>query len=134
MKKLEQLNASIAVLNQKITNIHFNYKGDDFRDIHLYTEELYKIGLDLYDDISEKIAMRNLVVKASFSEHLAQSKIVELKGTRLSRAEVSKTLVDDLTTIIELCKEVNALPVIQPLLDEIYMAMDKYRWIFNSIV
>ena len=134
MKKIEQLNATIAVLNQKLNNIHFNYKGDNFREIHLFTEDLYKKGLILYDDLSEKIAMRNIIVKASFSEHLNDSQIKELKGTRLSKKEISEVLVQDITKVIEVAKEVKTSPVIQPLLDEIYLVMDKYRWIFNSIV
>ena len=134
MKNIEKLNASIAVLNQKLNNIHFNYKGSNFREIHLFTEEFYNKNLELYDDLSEKIAMRNIVVKASFSEHLIDSEIDELKGIRLTKEEVSNTLVKDITTIINLAEKVETSSVIQPLLDEIYLTMDKYRWIFRSII
>lgn len=134
MKQLKILNASVAVLNQKLNNIHFNYKGPQFREVHLFTEELYKEGLELYDELSEKIAMNGEIVPASFKEHLEITKIKELEGKRFDLKEVSEILVKDLTTIIKLCDKVDATATVQPLLDEIYLAADKYRWIFNSMV
>lgn len=133
MKKLQILNSSIFVLNQKLNNIHFNYKGDNFRDIHLFTEEAYKIGLELYDDVSEKIAMNNAIVKASLSEHLNESKIEDLKGSKFTKGKVSNILVKDFTSLIKITKQVEGIETIQPLLDEVYMWADKYRWIFKSM-
>lgn len=134
MTNLKKLNASIAVLNQKLNNIHFNYKGDDFRGIHLFTEELYKIGLELYDDLSEKIVMQGEISPASFKEHLELSGIEEIEGKLFTKEEVSHIIVKDLTKIIEIANEVTSTSTIQPLLDEVFMVADKYRWIFKSII
>ncbi len=131
---LMKLSATVAVLNQKLNNIHFNYKGEHFRSVHLFTEELYKEGLELYDDLSEKIAMQNQFVPASFKKHLELTEIQELGNEELDVKKVSQILVEDLSTIIELTERVETSSTIQPLLDEVFMVADKYRWIFKSMV
>lgn len=134
ISNLKKLSATVAVLNQKLNNIHFNYKGEHFRSVHLFTEELYKEGLKLYDDLSEKISMQNQVVPASFKHHLELSVIDELDECPFGVREISRVLVNDLTLIIELGEKVESSSTIQPLLDEVFMIADKYRWIFKSMV
>jgi starvation-inducible DNA-binding protein len=127
MEKLNKLNASIAILNQKLNNIHFNYNGKEFRTIHKLTEKLYKECLKIYDDLSEKISMRNMIVPASFSEYLKLSLLKEEKGRRFTHEEVVKIITFDLTTLIDFTKKIEVHAVVQPLLDEIFLVLDKYR-------
>ncbi|MCR8612882.1 MAG: hypothetical protein NC236_00145 [Mycoplasma sp.] len=137
IEKLEILTSSVWVFNQKLYNIHFNTQGNMFWDIHKMTEELYDKTTDLYDELGEKIAMFEKVVKASFNEHLTISNISDIPGKKFTGEEAVKIIVSDLEEIIRTTKEVpggEEYPTVQPLLDEIFLMADKYKWLFSSLL
>ena len=134
LKKLEELNSSVWVLTQKVKNIHFNLKGKKFYSLHKLTDELYAELEEQYDELSEKIAMTGEVVKASFTEHVANSKVEDTKGQKWSLESGANAIANDLTTLLGLTKELTEMDImtLQPVLDEVSMIADKYRWLFKS--
>lgn len=132
INSLKVLQASLQVFYQKLNNFHWNVKGLEFFEVHKQTEKLADEIHDLVDRVAEKIVMNESVALGSFQEILKYSKINEIKSKDFGYLEVAKNIKNDLTVIIELSDNVGTGSVIQPLLDEIYMLCDKYRWQFGA--
>lgn len=134
LKRVEELNSSIWVLTQKVKNIHFNLKGKEFYALHRLTDKLYAELEEAYDLISEKIAMAGFVVKASFKEHLENSQVEDVPGKQWAYEEAINAIVEGLDALLVITEELSEEGMIrlQPALDEVTMAADKYKWLFKS--
>lgn len=133
IKSLKNLQASLQVFNQKINNIHWNVKGLEFFEIHEQTDKLYHEIIELIDGVAEKIVMNEGVALGSFGEILEISKIKEISSKNFNYLEAAKIIEDDLKILIDITNDVETSPTIQPLLDEIFMVCDKYKWQFGTI-
>lgn len=133
VKSLKVLQASLQVFYQKLNNIHWNVKGLEFFEIHEQTDKLYHEMIELIDGVAEKIVMNDGIALGSFKEILEISKINEIESKHFDYLEASKIIEQDLKTLIDVTNSVETSPTIQPLLDEIYMVCDKYKWQFGVI-
>lgn len=132
MNSLNKLLASVAVLKQKAQNLHWNVRGADFMPMHKLTQGLYE-GLDgLFDDIAEKIAMQGKLPFSRLEDYVKESILEEIEPKRFTTREVVEILVKDLKEIHEFAKKVETNQYIQPLLDEIFLFLDKQLWFFES--
>ena len=133
IENLKVLQGSLMVLTNKIYNIHWNMKTEHFFSLHKNTEHLFENLTKFYDDVAEKIVMNNNFAIGTLKEQLKYSVIEEIEPKEFGSQEISKIIAEDLTTIITLCDKVEATNTIQPMLDEIYLAADKWRWQFSKI-
>lgn len=131
--KLKKLQASLVVFNYKIYNLHWNVKDPHFFELHKNTEQLFEQLSELYDAVAEKIVMHGYLAIGTLQEALKLSAIKEIKEADFCLKTISKIVDEDLTTIISLCDDVKGTNVIQPLLDEIYLVTDKFRWMFKKL-
>ncbi|MGL5438228.1 MAG: Dps family protein [Metamycoplasmataceae bacterium] len=130
IEKLKILQSSLIVFTNKVYSIHWNMKGKEFFSLHQATEDLFKDFSEFFDSIAEKIVMHGQLSVGTLKESLELSKIKEIPVKEFEAKELSEIIVKDLTTIIDLCDDVEGTNVIQPLLDEIYASSDKWRWKF----
>lgn len=121
------------VLTNKIYNIHWNMKGKHFFELHKNTENLFETLTKFYDDVAEKIAMHNELAIGTLVNRLKYSKIKEIDAKHFEVKEISNIIVFDLLIIIDLCDNVDGTNLIQPMLDEIYLSCDKWRWQFKNL-
>ncbi|MGL4343201.1 MAG: Dps family protein [Metamycoplasmataceae bacterium] len=133
IKKLKTLQASLMVLTNKIYNIHWNMKSKHFFELHKNTEELFEDLTKFYDDVAEKIVMHKHLAIGTMKDQLKYTKIDEIEEKEFDIIEISKIIEHDLTVIISLCDDIEGTNVIQPILDEIYVSMDKWRWKFRQL-
>lgn len=120
------------VLTNKIYNFHWNMKTVNFFSLHKSTNDLFEELTEFYDEVAEKIVMLGDLAIGTLKDQLLYSKINEVKEKEFTHDEIAKTIVKDLTIIIKLCDEVEGTNIIQPMLDEIYMSADKWRWQFKK--
>ncbi len=132
MNLLNKLLANIAIAKQNATNLHWNVRGPLFWPLHKITEKLYEGLNDFIDDVAEKVAMQGEMPLSTYKEYIDNADIKEIKPKAFNVDEVIKHVVDDLNIVQKSANLVKSTDVIQPLLDEIYLFIDKQRWIFNS--
>ncbi len=133
IENLKVLQASLMVLTNKIYNIHWNMKTSLFFSLHKNTEDLFEDLTKFYDDVAEKIVMHNELAIGTLKDQLKYSVIQEVEAKDFNSQEISKIIVADLTTLIKLCDQVEGTNTVQPMLDEIYLSADKWRWQFSKI-
>ena len=131
-KELNTLLASVAVLAQKANNAHWNVEGIDMMPYHKLTEEFYEGLLELVDEIAEKVRMQDELPFSTFAEYVQHSAIEEGVTKVWNSKEIAEVFTKDLDTLQGVTQKVPATDTIQPLLDEVYLFIDKYRWIFKS--
>ena len=134
IEKLKNMASSIAVFNQKLNSIHFNYKGNEFLSVHKLTEKLYKELLELYDLYSEKVVQLGGIAPGSLEEHLKRTFINEVKWKESSLQVIVKDISDDLTIFINKLQKMESFSTIDPLNDEFYLIADKYRWLIKAFI
>lgn len=133
IENLKVLQGSLMVLTNKIYNIHWNMANTNFFSLHKSTEELFENLTKFYDDVAEKIVMHKSFAIGTLKDQLKYSVIEEVEPTDFDTREISEIIVKDLTSIIDLCDKVEGTNTIQPMLDEIYLSADKWRWQFSKI-
>ncbi|MGL5617453.1 MAG: Dps family protein [Metamycoplasmataceae bacterium] len=133
IENLKVLQSSLMVFTNKVYNLHWNMANKNFFSLHKNTEKLFKKMTLFYDDVAEKIVMNNHFAIGTLKDQLKYSVIKEIEPKEFNEDEISKIIVKDLTTIIGLCDKVQSKNTIQPMLDEIYISVDKWRWQFSKI-
>lgn len=134
MKKLNDLLAEFVVLNQKTYTLHWNVKGTDGLDAHKLTDDLYSGLTEFIDEIGEKIKMTGEYPSGSLKELLGLATIKEVKAKDFKTEEVAKTVIADLTTLEKVTLAIKPDHRIQPLFDEIFMFIDKQRYLFGLLL
>ncbi|WP_161565532.1 MULTISPECIES: DNA starvation/stationary phase protection protein [unclassified Mycoplasma] len=129
---MNKLLASVAVATQNAQNMHWNVRGQQFRTFHKLTEKLYQGLNEFVDALAEKIAMQNDQPLSTMASYLEHSQIKEYKPHAFSAQEIVTNVVNDLNKIQTLAEQVKTNSVIQPLLDEIFLFVDKQRWFFAA--
>ncbi|MGL5591078.1 MAG: Dps family protein [Metamycoplasmataceae bacterium] len=133
IESLKILQSSLMVFTNKVYNLHWNMANKNFFSLHKNTEKLFKEMTKFYDDVAEKIVMNNHFAIGTLKDQLKYSVIDEVEPKDFNEDDISKIIVKDLTTIISLCDKVEGKNTIQPMLDEIYISADKWRWQFSKI-
>ena len=134
MNGLNKLLANFAVLNQKAYNMHWNVEGHEFMSTHKMTEKLYEKLTEFVDRVAEKIRMMSGTPYSTMTEYLTNSDIKEIKPRRFTYQQISEIVVADLTVLEKSALAVKTSATIQPLLDDIFLMIDKERWLFRSMV
>lgn len=131
---MNKLLAHIAVLKQKAYALHWGVKGDDFISMHKLSEALYEELVGMFDKVAEKVVMRGEIPLSRLEDYVKHSSIKEINIPKdgFSKKDLSEILVADLDILEKVALEVKSDHMIQPLLDEIFMAIDKHRWFFRA--
>ena len=132
--KLNALLANLVVFNHKVYNYHWNLKGKGFLPLHKQTEKLFETVTHLLDEVAEKAVMLNGLALGTLKECLEIASIKEQKAKNFQANEICQAIVDDLTMLISKVDQVEGTNTVQPLLDELYLAFDKFRWLFKSSI
>lgn len=132
MQSLNKLLANIALARQNAANLHWNVRGKLFRPLHKITEKLYEGLAQFIDDVAEKIAMQGHIPLSTYQEYLQNADLKEIQPKAFDSEEVIKHAIHNLDVIQKSANNVKGTDVVQPLLDEIFLFVDKQRWIFRS--
>ncbi|WP_033161168.1 Dps family protein [[Mycoplasma] collis] len=136
IKKLHKLQATLQMAYHNITNIHWHIEGKRFFEIHKKTDELRSEIIEFIDMVAEKIIMLNGKALVNIKEIEKTSLIKE--NSELTFCEKSaKSVVEYLTTVLNLVTNVNDKDFsfslrVQPLIDEIILSIDKWKWQFEK--
>lgn len=138
IEKLRILQSSLMVLQLKVKDFHWHCAGNHFFELHKQTDKLSEALIELIDLVAEKIVMRDQRAIGSFQEALKLSTIRENEHQNqndqwFGMEIIKKTLTLDLETIIQLTDEVPSTALVQPILDEIYLVIDKFKWQFSKL-
>lgn len=131
-RKLNELLASFMVMQHKVLNMHWNVRGEDFMPYHKLTEGLYDGLNDLIDPIAEKVSMNDEMPIGNLKGAIEMSIIKEMEAKHFKPSEVVEIVVKDLKELLDLAKDTETSQTIQPLLDEIFIFLDKQLWFFKS--
>ncbi|VEU59426.1 ferritin-like domain-containing protein [Mesomycoplasma neurolyticum] len=130
---LETLQSTLQIAYQNISNIHWHISGLHFFTIHKQTDKLRADILEFIDMTAEKLVMlhHNAIVDSKKIEQLSRIK----EDTSLSFKEDSTQLVVNyLEEILKLITSVtfSFSATVQPMIDEIILSLDKWRWQFEK--
>ena len=112
MKKINLMNeyvANLAVLNNKLHNLHWNVVGVQFMPVHKFTEELYDNFFAKFDDVAEQIKILGFMPLATTKAYLEASSVEEVEPKDFSRKEVLEIVKADLELLKRLATEIRNL-------------------------
>ncbi|MDR3031219.1 MAG: DNA starvation/stationary phase protection protein [Holosporales bacterium] len=95
---LSKLLANTYVLLLKTQNVHWNVTGENFRSIHIMTEDHYDNLFEAIDKIAERIRMVKGKAPATFEEYSKLACFSD-KMIATSAVDMVKTLLEDHKTI-----------------------------------
>lgn len=96
------LNKTLAdeqVLYAKTRNYHWNYEGDNFKEMHLFYEEQYGELAEIIDEVAERVRKIGHYAEGRLKEYLGLTQLLEPSSTSKQQEQV-KNLLDDHETII----------------------------------
>lgn len=109
MKALGMLNeylSNLAVLNVKMHNLHWNVVGEQFVQIHAYTESLYDDFFKKFDEVAELIKFRNEKPIVTIANYLKNASIKEEDKDKFSTCDVIEIIKCDLTKMRDLATSI----------------------------
>lgn len=92
---LNKLLADEHVLYIKTRNYHWNVVGPQFRTLHEFFEEQYKILAPIIDDIAERSRSVGTLAAGTMAEYTEQARLQEEPGVRPDSGTMIKNLLDD---------------------------------------
>lgn len=104
--KLNEYLSNLAVLNVKLHNLHWNVVGINFKPLHSFTEELYDDVFEKFDAVAEIMKMKGEMPLSKMSDYLNNASIEEVEPKDFSSKEVLEIVLEDLTKMNELAKEI----------------------------
>lgn len=103
---LQKYLSNLAVLNIKFHNIHWNVVGNQFVQVHEFTEGIYdKLFQDL-DEVAELLKMKDIMPLSTMAEYLENTDIEEIKAKDFSIKESLDIVKKDLETMKALAVEI----------------------------
>ncbi len=108
VEELNHLLANYHIHYQKLRGCHWNVKGKSFFSLHAKFEELYTEALSNIDELAERILSLGKPPVSTFSEYIRLSQIKEINTIGLSETEMVKALVEDMSALIEMEREILA--------------------------
>ncbi len=109
MKHLDLLQrylSNLAVLNVKFHNIHWNVVGNQFMQIHNFTEEVYNKFFEDLDEVAELLKMKNATPLSTMAEYLDNATVEEIKAKDFSIKESLEVVKNDMVSMKELALEI----------------------------
>ena len=102
---LNQLVADLSVAFVKFHNLHWNVKGERFKEVHEYAEELYDMLNEQYDEVAERVKMLGEFPPASLKAYLEMTNVKELENKDYRTKEVFELLLENLEYLQGLATE-----------------------------
>lgn len=97
--------ANYHIHYQKLRGCHWNIKGQNFFTLHLKFEELYTNAQLTIDEIAERVLTLGKAPHSRFSDYIKESGIKEIDTIGLADAAMVEAILDDMTKLIELERE-----------------------------
>lgn len=142
MKNVKQINqylSSLAVLNIKLHNLHWNVTGNQFKQIHDFTEELYDENFENFDAVAERLKIVGQEPLVKLSDYLANSIIEEIDNKDFSPSEVVSILTADFKALRNLAVEIRNTAdedddfVTVAQFEDYVEALDKNLWFLDAM-
>ena len=105
-KKMNKYLSNLAVLNSKLHNLHWNVVGQQFMQVHQFTEALYDDFFVKYDDVAELMKMKGEMPLVKLNDYLENASIKEVDADKFSSAEVLEIVEADLKEMKALATEI----------------------------
>ena len=106
VEELNNLLANYHIHYQKLRGCHWNVKGKSFFSLHAKFEELYTVALSNIDELAERILSLGKPPVSTFSEYIRLSQLKEINTIGLSETDMVKALVEDMSALIEMEREI----------------------------
>jgi starvation-inducible DNA-binding protein len=142
MKYLKQMNvylSNLQVLNTKLHNLHWNVEGKVFFALHEKTEELYDELFVQYDDVAEMLKIKGEMPLATLAEYLENATLKEVKGKKFSPEEVISILLEDLTAVNEMARDLRNTAdeagdfTVVAMFEDIVTSFEKTLWFVRAL-
>jgi starvation-inducible DNA-binding protein len=104
--QLNDLLANYHIHYQKLRGCHWNVKGSHFFSLHAKFEELYDNAVLSIDELAERILTLGKPPHSTFSDYIKHSRIKETNTVGLSDTAMVEAIMDDLTSLIEIEREI----------------------------
>lgn len=105
-KKMNKYLSNLAVLNSKLHNLHWNVVGQQFMQVHQFTESLYDDFFVKYDDVAELMKMKGEMPLVKLNDYLKNASIKEVDADQFSSVEVLEIVEADLKEMKALATEI----------------------------
>jgi len=112
MSKVELLNqylANLAVWNIKLHNLHWNVVGNQFIQLHNFTEEMYDDVFEKFDEVAELLKIKGETPLSTMADYLKAASMKELEPKDFSTKEVLDILKEDLELMVKLATDIRNL-------------------------
>lgn len=143
MKKINLMNtyvANLAILNNKLHNLHWNVIGVQFMPVHKFTEELYDDFFTKFDDVAEQIKILGFMPLATTKAYLEASSVEEIEPKEFGRKEVLEIVKSDLELMKNLATEIRNLAddendfITVAMFEDHVADFDKNLWFLSSML
>lgn len=98
--------SDLAILNIKLHNLHWNVIGSDFTALHKFTQKMYNLINEQFDEVAELMKMQHETPIATMATYLQNTTITELESRDYPPYEVLEELDTDLQILIGNAKKI----------------------------
>ncbi|NLK66617.1 MAG: DNA starvation/stationary phase protection protein [Campylobacteraceae bacterium] len=138
IKKLNQIQADVWVLNVRFHNYHWNVKGKQFHAIHNATEGAYDVLFEIFDEVAERaiqLGGKAIVCPKALLESAKVSKVEKDSFTSKEAIEYVledyKYLLKEFNELAELADEAGDR-VTAAMADEYIAKYEKEIWMLGQ--
>ena len=137
--KLNPYLSDLVVSYLKFHDLHWNVKGPQFVQGHLYTEGRYDDLALKFDEVAEKIIMRGQQPVSTIAEYLELASIKELGQKVYKDSDVLKIVLEDTQILMNEAQAIRAEldeageATAAMMLDEHIAYYEKEIWFLNSM-
>lgn len=125
------------VLFAKLFKYHWNVRGQNFKPLHSFFEELYEKAQDNFDLLAERVRALGEVSVGTMKEFLELTHLTEEAGRNPTETEMIGDLVKDYQIIIQhLRKDIAVIEKLDPVTANMLMTLveqhEKSAWMLRS--
>ena len=109
MKHIELLQkylSNLALVNIKLHNIHWNVIGEQFMEIHNYTEEVYDELFQNLDEVAELLKMKDIMPLSTMKDYLENATVEEIEAKDYSVKESLEIIKKDMELMKDLATDI----------------------------
>ena len=138
--QLNDLLANYHIHYQNLRGCHWNVKGSHFFSLHAKFEELYNNAVLSIDELAERILTLGKAPYSTFSDYIAHSRIKETNTIGLPDMAMVETLMNDLTTLIDIEREIMASTDeagddgTNDMINKFIQFQEKNNWMFRAFL
>lgn len=107
IEQLKQIEVDANALFVKLHNYHWNIKGLQFYSVHEYTEKLYDMMSDVYDDTAERILQLGEKPVVTIEDIIKLTKIKTEKESSFDTKYVVENIIKDLEYMLKSWKKLS---------------------------